>query len=85
MHQHLAAARAVEDGDVDALDVHGLHVGLRVVAARVGDRVVGVAREGAPLEVLADDGRARALGHLAELEVADPDDRLVGRVVRAAG
>src|SRR5205809_7869576 len=58
-------------------------VRLGVVAARVRDLVVRVPGEGAPLEVLADDGRLRPLGHLTDLEVADPDDRLVRRVFRA--
>src|SRR2546428_453957 len=51
---------------------------------RAPDRVgVWVPGEGAPLEVLADDGRLRPLRHLTDLEVADPDDRLVRCVLRA--
>src|SRR2546425_11676902 len=82
-HEPLAPARAVDDGDVDALDLHRRDVRLGVVAARVRDLVVWVPGEGAPLEVLADDGRLRPLGHLTDLEVADPDDRLVRCVLRA--
>src|SRR6185437_1067541 len=37
VHEHLPPTGAVEDGHVDALDVHGLDVGRRVVAARVRD------------------------------------------------
>ena len=84
VHLDLAAARAVEDRDVDPLDVHGLHVGLGVVAARMRHVVVGRAREGAALEVLADGGRVRPLRNLADLEVADPDERLVRGVGGAA-
>ena len=83
VHQDLAAARAVDDGHVDALDVHGLHVRLGVVAPGVRDRVVRVALEGAPLQILADHRGARALGHLGDGQVADLDDGLVRRVLRA--
>jgi len=84
VHEHLAAARAVEDRHVDALDVHGLDMRLGIVAARVRDVVVRGPREGALVEVLADDGGARPLGHLPELEIADLDDRLIRRVRAAA-
>ena len=46
VHQDLATARAVDDGHVDALDVHGLHVRLGVVATGVRDGVVRMALEG---------------------------------------
>ena len=85
VHQDLAAARAVDDGDVDALDVHGLQVGLRVVAPRVRERVVRVAGERALLKALAHHRRARPLRHLGDLDVADADDGLVGRSLGAPG
>src|SRR5215475_2032542 len=84
VHEHLAAAGAVDDGHVDALDVHGAHVSLGVVAPIVGDLVVRAALEGPPLEVLAHHGGMGALGHLCDGEVADLDHRLVGRIVGAA-
>ena len=84
VHEHLAPARAVEHRHVDALDVHGLDVRRRVVAARVRDLVVRRPLEGAPLEILADGGGVRALGHLPDLEIADLDHRLIRRVGRPA-
>ena len=83
VHQHLAPARAVDDGDVDALNVHRLQMRRRVVAARVRHRVVRMAGEGAILQALAHHRRARALRHLGDLEVADRDERLVHRPVGA--
>ena len=84
VHQHLAAPRAVDDGHVDALDVHGLHVRLGVVAPGVCDRVVRMALERPRLLILADHGGARALGHLRDGQIADLDDRLVRCVLRPA-
>jgi hypothetical protein len=83
VHLHLTAARAVEDRDVDALDVHRLHVRRRIVTARVRDLVVRRACERAALQFLAHGGGVRPLRHLADLEVADADERLVRRVVGA--
>src|SRR5437762_9755916 len=76
VHLHLTPARSVEHGDVDALDVHGLHVRLWIVASRVRRLVVRMPRERAVLQILTNDCGAIALGHLAELEVADLDDGL---------
>ncbi len=84
VHQDLTPPRSVEDRHVDAFDVHGLDVRRRIVAARMRDLVVRMTGEGAALEILADDRRARPLAHLADLDVADADDRLVGRVLRPA-
>jgi len=82
VHLHLASARAVDHGHVDALDVHRRHVRLGVVAARVRDLVVRVPGEGAPLKVLADQGTLRPLRHLADLDGPDPDDGLIPCVLR---
>ena len=85
VHQHLAAARAVDHRDVDALDVHGLEMGRRVVAARVRHRVVGMTGEGALLQAPAHHRGARPLRHLGDLHLADLDDGLVGRALRGPG
>ena len=85
VHQHLAAARAIDHRDVDALDVHGLEMGGCVVAARMGHRVVGMAGEGALLQALADHRAARPLRHLGDLHLADLDDGLVGCALCGTG
>src|SRR5438105_5103187 len=85
VHLHLTAARAIEDRDIDAFDVHRLHVRGRVVAARVRNLVMRRPRERATLEILAHGGGVRALGHLADLEVTDADERLVRGVFGAPG
>ena len=77
VHEHLPAARAVEDAHVDAFDVHRLHVRLRVVGSGVRRLVVRMPFEGPLLQIAADDGGVHALRHLGDLDLADLDDRLV--------
>ena len=84
VHQHLPAPRAIEDADVDAFDVHGLHVRLRVVGPRVRGLVMRMPLERPVLEIAADHGRVRTLRHLGYLDLPDLDDRLVRRARGAA-
>jgi hypothetical protein len=51
VHEHLAAARPVENGHVDALDVHGDQVRGRVEAGGRRHLVVRVPGERAPVQV----------------------------------
>src|SRR5205809_62305 len=54
-------------------------------AARVRNLVMRRPRERATLEILAHGSGVRALGHLADLEVTDADERLVRGVLGAPG
>src|SRR5215831_4277890 len=84
VHLNLPTARAVEDGDVDPLDVHRLQVRLRVELPGDRDVIVRVPCKGPSAEIGRWTDRVRCDCHVANDSVLNADRRLVWRPFRRA-